>query len=96
MNQHHPSRHPARDIRCRTANRDAFQRNLCHTRMRMSCQTPVIRRGPTNGTLQVKSGAHRQEALMSSAVLYLDGRLFAFKQLVRAAKPASLSNVMAV
>jgi hypothetical protein len=33
---------------------------------------------------------------MSSAVLYLDGRLFAFKQLVRAAKPASLSNVMAV
>jgi hypothetical protein len=33
---------------------------------------------------------------MSSAVLYLDGRLFPIKQLVRAAKPASLSNVMAV
>ena len=27
-----------------TANRDAFQRNLCHTWKRMSCQTPMIRR----------------------------------------------------
>jgi hypothetical protein len=28
-----------------TADRDAFQRYVCHTWMRMSCQTPVIRRG---------------------------------------------------
>jgi hypothetical protein len=29
----------------RTADRDAFQRYVCHTWKRMSCQTPVIRRG---------------------------------------------------
>jgi hypothetical protein len=28
-----------------TADRDAFQRYVCHTWRRMSCQTPVIRRG---------------------------------------------------
>jgi hypothetical protein len=33
--------------RCRkpTADRDAFQRYVCHTSKRMSCQTPGIRRG---------------------------------------------------
>ena len=28
--------------RKRNRHRDAFQRNLCHTRKRMSCQIPVI------------------------------------------------------
>ena len=32
-------------VRKPTADRDAFQRYVCHTWKRMSCQTPVIRRG---------------------------------------------------
>jgi hypothetical protein len=32
--------------RSTTAYRDAFKRNLCHTRKRMSSQTPVIRSDP--------------------------------------------------
>ncbi len=32
-------------LRKPTADRDAFQRYVCHTSKRMSCQTPGIRRG---------------------------------------------------
>jgi hypothetical protein len=53
-----------------TADRDAFQRYVCHTWTRMSCQTPVIRRGSeaqrgARGTPSRRQVTYKQQSTSS-------------------------------